>query len=29
MFYDHEIHCRKLSVTLSGFIAHFYTVIVY
>lgn len=26
MFYDHEIHHRKLSVTLSGFIFHFCTI---
>jgi len=29
MFYDHEIHHRKLSVTLSGFMLHFYTITVY
>lgn len=23
IFYDHEIHQRKLSVTMSGFITHF------
>jgi len=29
MFYDHEIHHRKLNIILSGFILHFYAITVY